>query len=663
MRIFLLLSMFFLFFSCSNNEQQEGTALELKHDTLTVPAYSTTLKGIKDKLQDSVKSKHKAEAKKVAARKFGAAPVVISVGTGSGTVQFDGSGKTIDTIKVKAGTYANGVLFANVNGTPMKPVVIINDGGQVICNGGSDASLDLSTCRYVHVTGTGAKGIQYGFLTAGGPTADFDAHYGTSDAEIDHIECGKSLYAGLVFRTYPSTGCSWSITGGNGPATQAQMNAPSWAIYNMLIHDNYVHDVPGEGMYLGQSHYGNADAFSYTPVGGNPLGGCSSGNESPVIGAKVYNNIVKNVGSDGIQMSGCISGCSVNYNTIIGFATGNQDGQDGGVTWNPGSVGSVDHNWIEYTGTGTVSMGVMYQGQGDVLVTNNVIKGNGKGQVGIALLRNTQQNVKGSTHQNILIANNTIVGFLTGYWFYGDNGFGTFLSMKNNLVVAPTIYSTGNGTITQIQKFTNLEVTSFSGFRSSTDLRLTAGSLATGKGTAIAEVTNDYNNIQRKAPYDIGAYAFDTTGGGTVTPPADTVIVTVRPDTVINLPAGQTVSGSINLSGSAVSNTGSLISSFMWLAAAGTFTNPLAQNTAVSGLPVGINRISFTVKDAAGTTGTAFVQITVNGTGCPTCPPIPADRKANRLSTDAVGNIWVHYDRGADSTKFPYTIQALLQLK
>src|SRR4029077_20513514 len=135
-----------------------------------------------------------------------------------------------------------------------------------------------------------------------------------------------------VFRTYPSEGCQWSVTGTSAaPASQAQMSAPKWAIYNMLIHDNYIHDVSGEGMYLGQSHYGNAVANAYDPIN-NPLATsgypCAGGNESPIIGAKIYNNIEKNVGYDGIQLSGCISGCSITQNTIIGFATQNTDGQD-----------------------------------------------------------------------------------------------------------------------------------------------------------------------------------------------------------------------------------------------------------------------------------------------------------------------------------------------
>lgn len=439
----------------------------------------------------------------------------ITLGTGSGSIAYDGTGVALTQINIKAGTYSGGITLSNVNGTPGHPVLIINSGGQVITTNGSDAGLDLSTCRYLHLTGTGTAGVQYGFLSTGGGTASFDAHYGTSDCEIDHIECAGSLYAGLVFRTYPSTGCQWSISGGNTIPTAAQNANPVWKITGMIIHDNYVHDVPGEGMYLGQSHYGNVAANAYDPTPtGNPLGGCSSSNESPVIGAHVYNNIVKNVGYDGIQASGCL-GCTINNNTIIGFATQNQDGQDGGITWNPGSYGIITRNWIQYIGNG-FCMGIMYQGQGDSYISNNIIIGGGSGQVGLAMLRNTQPNVAGSTHKNIYLDNNTIVGFQTGYWWYGDNGFNSTAFLRNNNVIAPSVWTIGNGNISTLQKTTNIENTSntFPQFvnYAGNDLHLTATSPAVSQGTDVTATDTttkyDYAGLVRAAPFDIGSFKF-----------------------------------------------------------------------------------------------------------------------------------------------------------
>lgn len=599
MKPFLTLLIPITFFACQTKQAEV-----VKTDTLTFRAPSpTTIKQGKA-TTDTVKSKHVA---KKSVKKFGlTSSGNTTLSSSNGTIFFDGTGKLYDTIKVQAGTYSGGVTFVNVNGTATKPTVIINVGGQVIGSNGSDAGLDLSTCRYVHFTGTGVASIKYGFVGSGGGTASFDAHYGTSDVEVDHIECYGSLYAGLVYRTYPSTGCQWSVTGGNGPASQAQMNSPVWAIYNMIIHDNYVHDVPGEGMYLGQSHYGNADAFSYTPAGGNPLGGCSSGNESPIIGAKVYNNIVKNVGADGIQLSGCISGCSVNYNTIIGFATGGGDGQDGGITWNPGSVGSIDHNWIEYTGN-SVCMGIMYQGQGDTYITNNVIIGHGNGQVGLALLRNTQPNVIGSAHAKIFIADNTVTGFQTGYWWYGDNGFGSNVFFSNNIINAPTVYSIGNGNISTLQKTTNIETSSFT-FTGANDFHLPAGSPAIGKGTQVSYVTDDYDKKLRPNPPSVGAYEGGSGGGGGTTniPP----VAKIASVTNITLPTN-----SVTLDGTGSTDADGTISSYTWSGAGGTITNPSASKTTVTGLPAGSYTYILAVTDNAGATNSASVSFTVNPAG------------------------------------------------
>lgn len=427
----------------------------------------------------------------------------VNIGSGSGDLYYDGTGITLSRLNILHGTY-NSITLVNVNGTPSVPVLVINSGGQVISNGSTaaDAGLDLSTCRYLHVAGTGTIGVTYGFKITGGPTSAFDAHYGTSDVEIDHLEIAGSLYGGLIFRSYPSTGCQWSISGG-------------WAIYNMIIHDNYIHDVPGEGMYLGHSHYGNVSANGYDPTN-NPLGGCSNSNESPIIGAQIYHNLVQHVGYDGIQLSGCISGCSITQNIVQYFAEGQQDGQDGGITWNPGSVGTIDRNWIEYTGSGP-AMGIMFQGQGDTYVTNNVIIGSLTGtgyNRGIALLRNTIANVSGSTHQNIYIYNNDILNFPIAYSWFGDNGFSNKCFWSNNLVVGPTFYEVQNGSISNLQRSTYYETTSsaaakFTNFAGH-DFTLTVGSPAIDAGTTYAAVTTDYTGTALTGVREIGAFQFGT---------------------------------------------------------------------------------------------------------------------------------------------------------
>lgn len=570
---------------------------------------------------------------------------VVTVGTGSGSVFVDGTGHTYDTIKVNAGTYSGGLLFANVNGTPGHPVVVINVGGKVTGTGGSDAAIDFSTCRYIHITGTGAAGVTYGFFGNGGGTADFDAHYGSSDIEIDHIECGTGTsYAGLVFRTYPSEGCQWSVSGTSTPPSNKSLYlTPVWAIYNMKIHDNYIHDTHGEGMYLGCSHFGNVSANGYDPVN-NPLVGagfpCAGANESPIFGAEIYNNIVTNAGWDGIQLSGCISGANIHDNTITGFGLEGGDGQDGGITWNPGTVGVCDKNTIIFTGSGPC-MGIMYQGQGDSYFTNNVIINQGTGTgfaPGIAMLRNSQANTFGSAHQNIHFYGNTIAGgWSDAMVFFGDNGFGTNFFFKNNIIENPSsIYSAGNGSVANIQKNNNTEVNSTAAMgvvSYPSNLHLLSTSVAKGAGVAgLAAIASNYahdrDGLSRGTPSDNGAFTF-TTGGGNVPPTANA-----------GSPQSVTAPTSVSLSGSGSTDPDGTIVSYAWSQLSGpasTITTPATVNTTITGINIAGSYVyQLIVTDNLGATGSATVTITATVFTLPTVTTVASQSiVVNNLSLTA----------------------------
>lgn len=550
---------------------------------------------------------------------FGSKAQTVTVGTGSGSIFLDGTGHTYDTIKVQAGTYSGGILFSNVNGTPTHTVIVINTGGKVTSTGGSDAGIDFSTCRYWHITGTGVVGITYGFFCNGGGTGDFDAHWGSSDGEIDHIECGTGTnYAGIIFRTYPSEACQYSVSGTSTPPSNKSLYlTPVWAIYNMKIHHNYIHDTHGEGMYLGCSHFGNVAANGYDPVN-NPLVGigfpCAGANESPIFGADIHDNILTNIGWDGIQLSGCISGCNISKNSIVGFGIEGGDGQDGGITWNPGTIGTMDGNWIQFTGVGPC-MGIMYQGQGDSYITNNVILNTGTGTgfgPGIAMLRNSQANTFGSPHQNIHFYGNTIAGNWTDAMvFFGDNGFGTNFFFKNNIIENPSsIYAAGNGSVSNIQKNNNTEVTSTAAMgvvSYPSNLHLLSSSIAKGAGVAglaaiAANYAHDYDGLSRGNPSDNGAFTF-TTGGGNIPPTANA-----------GSPQSVQAPTSVSLSGSASTDPDGTIVSYAWSQLSGpasTISTPTTVNTTVTGINVSGSYVyQLIVTDNLGATGTATVTIT-----------------------------------------------------
>ncbi len=65
----------------------------------------------------------------------------------------------------------------------------------------------------------------------------------SSDCELEHIEVAKAGFAGMMVKTDP--GCD--------PATWRD----NFAMYKVKIHDNYIHDTGGEGLYIGNSFYGS----------------------------------------------------------------------------------------------------------------------------------------------------------------------------------------------------------------------------------------------------------------------------------------------------------------------------------------------------------------------------------------------------------------------
>lgn len=530
------------------------------------------------------------------------------IGTGKGDLTFDGSGQNLAglVIGIMAGNYTSISLW-NVNGASGNPVYFCNYGGQVVINGSQtiDSAFQMGTCNFWEVTGQGIGqgAVVFGIQCNGGGTGSFNAHYGCSDGNINFVEAGKgSKYAGLIFRTYPNTseGTTFNVKAG-------------WVQKNTVIHDCYIHDCPGEGMYVGTSHYGNIDYNAYEPVAKNPLNGSCTwngagaicgGQEAPLINCKIYNNRVENTGLDGIQVGGCIQGLEVRNNKIVGYGNQGVDGDNGGITLNPGCVGIVDSNFVD--GKNGNNECVMYQAQGDTQITNNIFVNSGWG---LRLLRNTYYNVSGSTHINILIANNTIANCKIGYDWFGANFPVNSVTMENNIVACATIFTVSNGTIGAMIKIANFENTNpasplFTNAAAG-DYSLLPASPCIGKGQNVAGVTNDYNGNVRTLPFDQGAIMFKSTG-----PVNQPPVVNAGTNQTITLPNTGT-----NLSGSATDADGT-VAGVQWTQVSGPNTAIIASatssTTAISGLVQGIYIFKLTATDNLGAQGTGQVTITVN---------------------------------------------------
>ncbi|MEJ0033785.1 MAG: hypothetical protein WDO15_27145 [Bacteroidota bacterium] len=115
-----------------------------------------------------------------------------------------------DVICVNSGSTGT-IQFSNIKGSATNPVTIKNCGGQVSIGGTSAQNGFLFfSSRYVHLTGAGAAGVNYGFkVTATASGSQGVAYVGlSSDIEVDHMEIANTGYSGMMIKTDPSSNCA-----------------------------------------------------------------------------------------------------------------------------------------------------------------------------------------------------------------------------------------------------------------------------------------------------------------------------------------------------------------------------------------------------------------------------------------------------------------------
>ncbi|HEX8333480.1 MAG TPA: hypothetical protein VF622_12700, partial [Segetibacter sp.] len=139
-----------------------------------------------------------------------------------------------DTVRIPAGNYTL-IDLGNFKGDSCRPLIIINFNGQVIANQvrfGSNAA-------YFKFTGTGHPSYTYGFKINSAANAGIAiglAHH----VEVTNIDV-SGTEVGFFFKKNPSS---------SDPLTAY----PNYLMSNFYIHHNYIHDVHGEGMYIGHTY-------------------------------------------------------------------------------------------------------------------------------------------------------------------------------------------------------------------------------------------------------------------------------------------------------------------------------------------------------------------------------------------------------------------------
>jgi hypothetical protein len=398
------------------------------------------------------------------------------------------------TVCIQAGHY-NYLRLSNFVGAPGRPIRFVNCGGQVTVGSTSGGSgITIAGSRYFAVSGTGDSNHVYGINftqsnDSGGNSMGLTVGALSSDCEIDHIEVGAAGFAGIMVKTDPS--CDSTTWRGN------------FAMHDVIIHDNYIHDTGGEGLYIGNSFYGEGMSVNCSGVRKQVF-------PHLIYGLQIYNNRTLRTGCEGIQYS-CAPDAQVHDNFIqttgvSPFAAY----QNNGLQISGGSGGDCYNNTIiDAPGIGLAILGHL----GGNRIFNNVITRAGADGI---FCDDRVGSVRGTS---VAITNNTI-------HHCGRDGIRLYNEINTNLVANNAITGYGmtsvNGrsmvfelgaTAIQITNFTAPSAKS-AGYRNAAkhDFTLLVKSPLIGAGISARQwgvLTDRSGRVRPVADfYAVGAYEF-----------------------------------------------------------------------------------------------------------------------------------------------------------
>jgi hypothetical protein len=259
-----------------------------------------------------------------------------------------------DTICLLSGN-KDFLLLRNIHGTADSIITIINKDCPVIINTEHFYGIKFDLCSYIKLTGSGLDALQYGIqITKVENGAGLSIDHLSTNIEIERAEIANSPIAGIYAKTEPDYlgNCSFIAV------------RDSFTMYNTVIHDCYLHNIGNEGMYIGSSKYMGQYIYNCdTTVLPHVL-----------IGVKIYNNILEDIGWDGIQVSSAVSDCEIYNNYILHDSYAEENFQMSGILIGGGSNCDCYNNKI-IDGKGD---GIDLMGLGNQKLFNNLIVNPGK---------------------------------------------------------------------------------------------------------------------------------------------------------------------------------------------------------------------------------------------------------------------------------------------
>ena len=329
------------------------------------------------------------------------------------------------------------VQLANIDS-----VTIINEGGQVILNwfnnGAIPGGFIFNNCKHIHLTGTGAPGIKYGFLvtTPANRGVGADIHGRSAWFEIDHCEMYNKNAGLWVKEEQADAACIDSLS------------FPNWVLHDFKLHDLYIHNTSAEGMYLGSTAPNGFEGSQHPSVY------CSNGRGDSLLPMRlgnfhIYNNFIDSTSRGAIQISDADSGESeINNNQIcnIGYEYNNQQGN--GIVLGGYTQAYVHDNVI----WNTYASGIFSLGAGLVKIKNNKVNYtgflNGRTSSGFANIevdtRNTTNPSPGKSNPEFLtfVVKNNQLGSNTDCSIRVYNTYLTY--NKDNQICSNVIIHTTN---------------------------------------------------------------------------------------------------------------------------------------------------------------------------------------------------------------------------
>lgn len=396
-----------------------------------------------------------------------------------------------DIIGLQGGVTYGRLKFVNIVGTKENPVIIRNFDGVAEVYSDEGYGMKFEHSENFILTGDGS-GDQFGIKVSTEKGFFVTMEMFTTDFEISRLEIAGPTKNGLGGDEAGFAGIGVKTSPYQDYDVFADPSRQGWIMRNVSIHNNYIHDTGGEGLYIGHGFYKgrkekDAPVVTYS---------------HSIKGLRVYNNLIENVGYDGMQIKNADEDVEVYNNVVRNYGTKNKPAHNEGLFIGEGTMGKFYNNVFD-TGSGS---GCMIQGLGNLDIYNNVFMN--QGENGIYVTHGEMVVRLEDAPFNIM--NNTIYNSgLYGFVFYDDDG-GPKRFVNNLVVKAGTLTKNAAEVEMANNIFTdNIDSVGFEdvGLR---NLRLKRGSVAVDAGLDLGTygIYEGHEGEPRPSGsgYDIGAY-------------------------------------------------------------------------------------------------------------------------------------------------------------